>query len=116
MSEYVPVAILIFLLMFAYWSIIVLPDYSFVSNHAANHFGIATFFFLTAKPLLKRWAYSGFAWAGLIAYAQVYVGIHYPLDVIGGALLGLLFGMFTGTLFNKRYGFAIFDSQSTIST
>ena len=38
--------------------------YSFVSNHAANHFGLATFFFLTAKPLIKHWAYSGFVWAG----------------------------------------------------
>ena len=90
--------------------------YSFVSNHAANHFGIATFFFLTSKSLLKYWAYIGFVWAALIAYAQVYIGIHYPFDVIGGALLGLLFGMLTGTIFNKRYGFAIFESQSTVST
>ena len=90
--------------------------YSFVSNHAANHFGIATFFFLTSKPLLKYWAYSGFVWAAIIGYAQVYVGIHYPLDVIGGALLGLLFGVLTGTIFNKRYGFVIFEGQSTIST
>jgi len=89
---------------------------SFVSNHAANHFGLATFFYLTAKPLLKRWAWIAFVWAGLVAYSQVYVGIHYPSDVIGGALLGLLFGTLTGTLFNKRYGFAIFDSQSTVSS
>ena len=90
--------------------------YSFVSNHAANHFGLATFFFLTTRPLLKKWAWIAFGWAGLIAYSQVYVGIHYPFDVIGGALLGLLFGTLTGTLFNKRYGFAIFDSQSTVSS
>lgn len=88
--------------------------YSFISNHAANHFGLAAFFFLTAKPLLKNWAWIAFAWAGLIAYAQVYVGIHYPFDILAGALLGLLFGTLTGTLFNKRYGFAIFDSQSTV--
>jgi membrane-associated phospholipid phosphatase len=87
--------------------------YSFTSNHAANHFGLATFFFLTMKPVLKKWAAAGFAWAGLIAYAQVYVGVHYPLDVLAGSLLGLIFGTFTGTLFNKRYGFAIFGNQPT---
>lgn len=88
--------------------------YSFISNHAANHFGLAAFFFLTTKPLLKRWAWIAFAWAALIAYAQVYVGIHYPFDVMAGALLGLLLGTLTGTIFNKRYGFAIFEPQSTV--
>jgi undecaprenyl-diphosphatase len=92
------------------------PGNSFISNHAANHFGIATFFFLTSKPLLKYWACLGFVWAALIAYAQVYVGIHYPFDVIAGAVLGVLFGMLTGSVFNKRHGFANFESQSTGST
>ncbi len=90
--------------------------YSFVSNHAANHFGLATFFFITARPLLKKAAGIAFLWAGLIAYSQVYVGIHYPSDVLGGALLGLIFGWLTGRLFNKRHGFAIFDLQSTVSS
>jgi membrane-associated phospholipid phosphatase len=85
--------------------------YGFTSNHAANHFGMATFFFITFRTILKKWAWAGFIWAGLIAYAQVYVGVHYPLDVTGGALLGLIAGLLTGKLFNKRYGFAIFDNQ-----
>jgi membrane-associated phospholipid phosphatase len=84
---------------------------SFISNHAANHFGMAAFFFITFRPFLKKWAWIGFAWAGLIAYAQVYVGVHYPLDVLAGALLGLLVGLVTGKVFNKRYGFTIFDNQ-----
>jgi len=90
--------------------------YSFVSNHAANHFGIAAFFFITMLPVLNKWAAIAFVWAALIAYSQVYVGIHYPSDVVAGALLGLLFGAMTGTLFNKRHGFAIFDAQSTVSS
>lgn len=92
--------------------------YSFTSNHAANHFGMATFFFVTFRttPVLKKWAWAGFLWAGLIAYAQVYVGVHYPLDVLAGTLLGLVVGWLTGKLFNKRYGFAIFDNQPTISS
>ncbi len=90
--------------------------FSFVSNHAANHFGLAMFFFLTTKPLLKKWAYLAFVWASLIAIAQVYVGIHYPSDILGGAVLGIIFGTLTGTLFNKRHGFSIFDIQSTVSS
>jgi undecaprenyl-diphosphatase len=85
--------------------------YSFISNHAANHFGMAAFFFVTFRHLLKGWAWAGLLWAASIAYAQVYVGVHYPLDVLCGALLGLAFGITTGTFFNKRPGFAIFDNQ-----
>jgi len=85
--------------------------YSFISNHAANHFGMATFFFITFRKVLGKWIWAGLFWAASIAYAQVYVGIHYPLDVLAGAMLGLVFGISTGTLFNKRYGFAIFDNQ-----
>ena len=85
--------------------------YSFISNHAANHFGMATFFFVTFRHLLKKWVWIGFLWAAAIAYAQVYVGVHYPADVFAGALLGLTFGITMGTFFNKRLGFAIFDNQ-----
>lgn len=87
--------------------------YSFISNHAANHFGLATFIFITLRPLIGKWAAIGFIWATLIAYAQVYVGVHYPLDILAGSLLGLIFGTFTGRLFNKRYGFVTFDHQPT---
>jgi undecaprenyl-diphosphatase len=87
--------------------------YSFTSNHAANHFGMATFLFLTFKPFMKKWGWIFVLWALLIAYAQVYVGVHYPLDVLAGALLGILAGTLTGVVFNKRYGFAIFDYKST---
>lgn len=90
--------------------------FSFVSNHAANHFGLASFFYLTTRPLLKRWAAVGFIWAGIISYAQVYVGVHYPSDILAGGLLGVIIGLLTGSLFNKRYGFAIFDNQPTISS
>lgn len=79
-------------------------SYSFVSNHAANHFGIATFMFLTFRGLFKKWILIVFVWAFLISYAQVYVGVHYPLDVVGGAVLGLLAGLLTSWVFHKRWG------------
>ena len=82
--------------------------FSFISNHAANHFGMGIFFLVTMRGILKKWAWVGVIWAALIAYSQVYVGIHYPGDVLAGGLLGVIFGLATGTLFNKRFGFAIF--------
>jgi undecaprenyl-diphosphatase len=85
---------------------------SFISNHAANHFGMAMFFFVTFRHILKKWAWLGFAWAACIAFAQVYVGIHFPFDVLSGALFGCLIGLGTGTFFNKRFQFVIFDNQS----
>lgn len=84
--------------------------FSFVSNHAANHFGLATFFFMTLRPWLKSTAWIAFAWAGLVAYAQVYVGVHFPLDVLSGAVVGLIWGYLMGHAFNKRYGFVIFGN------
>ena len=82
--------------------------YSFTSSHAANHFGMATFFFITVRPLLKNWSLLAFLWAGAIGYAQVYVGVHYPFDVLGGAAVGMLIGFTMGSFFNKRFGIAIF--------
>ncbi len=79
---------------------------SFTSSHATNHFGIAMFLFLTLKNKLGKWAGLFFLWAGSICFAQVYVGVHYPLDVAAGAVIGLLIGYLTGKLFTKSYGLA----------
>lgn len=86
--------------------------YSFVSNHAINHFGVASFFFVTFRPFFK-YSWVLFIWAAIIGFAQVYVGVHYPFDVLFGTLLGIAIGMTGGTLFNKNYGFPIFGVQST---
>jgi undecaprenyl-diphosphatase len=66
--------------------------YSFTSSHASNHFALSTILFLLVGRAYK-WRYLLFLWAGLIAYAQVYVGVHYPLDVTIGGLFGILIGM-----------------------
>ncbi len=64
--------------------------YSFPSSHAANHFAIANFLSLVLG-VSYRWIKLGlFAWAFSIALAQVYVGVHYPLDILAGAILGIL--------------------------
>jgi undecaprenyl-diphosphatase len=61
-------------------------SYSFPSSHAVNIFAAALFL---AQPL-RRAAPFFFAIAAIVAYSRVYIGIHYPFDVMGGAAIGLL--------------------------
>ena len=77
---------------------------SFTSSHATNHFGLATFFYLTLKDYIGKWGWLFFCWAGIIVYAQVYVGVHYPLDILAGGLIGTMVGYASATIFNRRYG------------
>ncbi|MEM9928227.1 MAG: phosphatase PAP2 family protein [Bacteroidota bacterium] len=63
--------------------------YSFPSNHATNHFALATLLSLTwLKGKATGWRVGVFLWAASISLAQVYVGKHYPGDILAGALLG----------------------------
>jgi undecaprenyl-diphosphatase len=78
--------------------------YSFTSSHAANHFGIATFVSLTFYSAFGRWIFISYLWAFFISYAQVYVGVHYPLDIAGGAGIGTLAGLLTARVFNNKWG------------
>lgn len=66
--------------------------YSFTSSHATNHFAIAVFLGLVLVPLFRFSLGLFIAWAGSIAYAQVYVGVHYPSDVVAGAIIGSVIG------------------------
>ncbi len=77
---------------------------SFTSSHAVNHFAAAMFIFTTfRKNLSPYWAFV-FLWAALISYAQVYVGVHFPLDVTCGAIIGLILGYIVAKIFNKKIG------------
>jgi len=82
---------------------------SFTSSHAANHFAMAMFMVTSLRraPLsagIKKWLPLFFVWAFSICYAQVYVGVHYPLDVASGAVIGILIGYLPGKFFNRTYG------------
>ncbi|MCL1973546.1 MAG: phosphatase PAP2 family protein [Bacteroidetes bacterium] len=71
--------------------------YGFVSSHAANLFGLAT---LSTFIVRKKWlTLPLFTLVSLIGYSRVYVGKHYPLDVLCGALLGILIGWFIYKLY-----------------
>jgi undecaprenyl-diphosphatase len=64
-------------------------QYGFVSSHASNSFMLATLLWLLFGLREGRLAWF-FVWAMAISYSRVYMGVHYPADVIAGALLGML--------------------------
>ncbi len=66
--------------------------YSFPSSHAANHFAFAVFIGGLLAPWFRWVKQVLILWAGLISFAQVYVGVHFPLDVFAGAVLGSMLG------------------------
>lgn len=64
--------------------------YGFVSSHAANTFGFGTYALLSIK---KRWfTIAIMLWAAVVSYSRIYLGVHYPGDIIVGALLGFGIG------------------------
>lgn len=65
--------------------------FGFASSHAANAFGLATFLWLAFKDKYK-WFVWIFLWAFIVAYSRIYLGVHYPGDIIVGALIGVGFG------------------------
>jgi undecaprenyl-diphosphatase len=72
-------------------------QYGFVSSHAANLFGLAT---ITSFLIRKRvYIILIFIWAALVGYSRIYVGKHFPLDVICGAMFGMLIGYLVWLLY-----------------
>jgi undecaprenyl-diphosphatase len=73
--------------------------YGFVSNHAANTFALAGFL----SFFFRNWYFSAviLLWASVVSYSRIYLGVHYPGDVIGGAVLGLIIGWLVYLLYLK---------------
>lgn len=67
--------------------------FSFISAHACNHFMLAIVFSLILNLYHKKLSVIALLWATMISFAQVYVGVHYPFDVICGAILGCISGI-----------------------
>lgn len=65
--------------------------YGFASSHAANAFGLATIVWLLLR---NAYRYLGFlfVWAAIVSYSRIYMGVHYPSDVIIGSLCGFVLG------------------------
>ncbi len=83
-------------------------DYGFVSSHASNTFGLATFLWLIAgitkgfRPVKKRWPWSLlFLWSLLICWSRIYVGVHFPFDLLVGCAIGALWAIVLFILYQK---------------
>lgn len=75
--------------------------YSFPSSHATNHMGLAVFLFLWFRKSL--WSYLLPGWAVLIGFSQVYVGVHFPLDVIAGFMEGAIVAFILYSIYQKYF-------------
>lgn len=76
--------------------------YSFFSGHASSSFSITTSVFLFLRPYLK-WCWLFFIWPIAFALSRIYVGVHYPLDLLVGAGVGILFALFFYTWYQRRF-------------
>jgi len=86
--------------------------YSFTSSHATNHFAMAFFWIMLFRRKWKHAFWLCFTWAFVIAFSQIYVGVHYPFDILCGALLGMSIGVLNGYLF-KRFFPQFFEINPT---
>ena len=75
--------------------------YGFISSHACNTFALAAFLTLILKKYYKKIAYVMFIWATLVAYSRIYMGVHYPGDVIAGAAVGAIIGVIIAKIADK---------------
>lgn len=76
--------------------------FSFMSAHATNHFAVAVFFSVLFKNRIRYILPVALMWAAAVSFSQVYVGVHYPFDVLCGALTGSLFGYLGGKFIAGR--------------
>lgn len=74
--------------------------FGFASSHAANTFGLAMFVFLLFRQHTRmvRWI---FVWALLVSYSRIYLGVHYPGDIIAGGVVGAICAVGCFVLYQK---------------
>ena len=73
-------------------------DYGFYSGHATNNFSIAVFLIVLAGKRFKWIWMIALSYALIISYTRIYLGVHFPGDIIGGAIMGSLIGYLSGRL------------------
>ena len=78
--------------------------YGYFSGHASNSMAVAVFSSLMLVSKYKKMLYFLIPWALLMGYSRIYIGVHYPLDVISGAIFGVLSGFMFYKLNNYLHG------------
>ncbi len=77
--------------------------YGFFSGHSSNSMAAAVFAGLLLRPYYKKIIFILLFWSAIVAYSRIYVGVHYPLDIV----CGMTFGAMSGFMFYKIAVFAI---------
>lgn len=77
--------------------------FGFTSAHASNHFAVAILIGLLLKSQYKWLLGALLFWAAIISYSRIYLGVHFPLDVFCGAIMGVIVGL----LFYKLFGYLV---------
>lgn len=67
-------------------------QYGFYSSHATNHFALAVYLLFIFKDRFRYFTPLILIWAGVISYSRIYLGVHFPADILAGALMGSLIG------------------------
>ena len=75
-------------------------SYSFFSGHASTSFGLTAIIVLFLRKRIK-WVWIFFIWPVLFAFSRIYVGVHYPVDIIVGAFVGLLYAFIFYRLYSQ---------------
>lgn len=77
--------------------------YGFFSSHAANTVGVTTLLFLSCSWIKRRYRFFFFLIPALIIYSRMYLGVHYPSDVVSGSIDGLLSGYLAFLIFRRFF-------------
>ena len=75
--------------------------FGFYPAHSSNSFFVATYLTMLLGKKIKQLPYFLFVWAAIVAYSRVYLGMHFPGDIIIGAIMGILLALFFGILAKK---------------
>ncbi|UOE41887.1 phosphatase PAP2 family protein [Chryseobacterium suipulveris] len=73
-------------------------QFGFYSSHASNTFFIATFMTMLLFKKYRFLPYFLFFWAAMVSYSRIYLGVHFPMDILMGAAMGFFLGGFFSTL------------------
>ncbi len=75
-------------------------NFSFFSGHAATSFSITTLIVLFLRKELK-WVWLLYLWPLIFSFSRIYVGVHYPFDILTGAIVGILLALLFNRLYNR---------------
>ncbi|RMZ59811.1 phosphatase PAP2 family protein [Chryseobacterium nematophagum] len=85
-------------------------QFGFYSAHASNTFFLASYLTILLKDKIKWFPYAIFVWAIIVSYSRIYLGVHFPIDILVGVFVGSLLGVIFGALAKK-----VINKQNIIS-